>query len=111
MARLGARRSEIRAAMGPAIGLCCFEVEEELAMQFAMRIPGAEEHRRPGRPGKAYLDLRGIVRLQLEASGLDSDRIESVGPCTRCANDRFFSRRAVGGAATGLQMSFIGIEA
>jgi YfiH family protein len=111
MTRLGARPSEIRAAMGPAIGLCCFEVEHELAMKFAARIPGAGAYQRAGRPGKAYLDLRGIVRLQLEAAGLDPGRIENVGPCTRCSNDRFFSRRAVRGAVTGLQMSFIGIEA
>jgi YfiH family protein len=111
MTRLGACRSEIRAAMGPAIGLCCFEVDHELAEQFVTTIPDAGDHRRAGRAGKAYLDLRGIVRLQLEAAGLDPGRIESVGPCTRCANDRFFSRRAAGDAATGLQMSFIGIEA
>ena len=34
----------------------------------------------------------------------------SVGPCTKCAADRFFSRRAAGGVTTGLQMSYIGFR-
>jgi copper oxidase (laccase) domain-containing protein len=48
------------------------------------------------------------VRDQLERSGLAAANITSVGPCTRCTADRFFSRRAAGGKMTGLQMSFVG---
>ena len=53
-----------------------------------------------GRPGKAFIDLRAVVRDQLERSGLAAANIASVGPCTRCAADRFFSRRANGGKMT-----------
>jgi YfiH family protein len=109
MERLGARADEISAALGPSIGGCCFEVDEDLADRFTREVPGAGRHRRPGRPGKAYLDLRAILRGQLMAAGLDAHAIEDVGPCTRCASERFFSRRAAGGITTGLQMSFIGL--
>jgi copper oxidase (laccase) domain-containing protein len=51
------------------------------------------------------------VRDQLERAGLEAVNIASVGPCTRCASDRFFSRRAAGGKTTGLQMSFVGFAA
>jgi len=61
------------------------------------------------RPGKAYLDLRAILRLQLEREGIIPASIVNIGPCTRCANDLFFSRRAAGGTTSGLQMSFIAI--
>lgn len=105
---LGAAPGSIRAALGPSIGPCCFEVDRELADQFASEIPGASRHRREGRPGKAYLDLRAIVRDQLIAAGVAPDAIENLGPCTRCAPDRYFSRRAAGGAVTGLQLSFVG---
>lgn len=108
MVEFGAEPRAIRAALGPSIGLCCFEVDADLARQFAAQIPGADGHSRPGKPGKAYLDLRGIIRDQLGDAGLDPSSIASVGPCTRCANDRYFSRRGVGGATSGLQMSFIG---
>jgi len=105
---LGAPPELIRVALGPSIGPCCFEVDRALADRFAAEIPGAERHRRQGRPGKAYLDLRAIVRDQLIAAGVAADAIESAGPCTRCAADRYFSRRAAGGVVTGLQLSFAG---
>jgi copper oxidase (laccase) domain-containing protein len=96
--------------MGPAIGGCCFEVETELADRFAAEIPDAREHTRAGRSGKAFMSLRSIIRGQLERAGLRPDAILSVGPCTKCAADRFFSRRAAGGVTTGLQMSYIGFR-
>jgi purine-nucleoside/S-methyl-5'-thioadenosine phosphorylase / adenosine deaminase len=106
---LGARPGEISAALGPSIGPCCFEVDEELGARFVREISGAGRHFRPGRAGKVFLDLRAILRDQLIAAGLDPDEIVDLGPCTRCASDRFFSRRAAGGITTGLQMSFIGV--
>jgi YfiH family protein len=122
MVVLGARPASIRAALGPSIGLCCFEVDAVLAETFAREIPGAAALARFGghlppetpaaersvRRSKAYLDLRAILRLQLEREGLKPASITSVGPCTRCANDLFFSRRGAGGVTSGLQMSFIG---
>ena len=111
MAQLGARASDIRAAMGPSIGQCCFEVDAELGERFGREISGAHNHTRAGRPGKAFIDLRAVVRDQLERAGLKAMNIASVGPCTRCASDRFFSRRAAGGKTTGLQMSFVGFAA
>jgi YfiH family protein len=109
MSSLGARPRDIAAALGPSIGLCCFEVDDELAARFVREIAGADRHCRAGRSGKAYLDLRAVLRDQLIAAGLDPPEIALVGPCTRCASDRFFSRRAAGGITTGLQMSFIGL--
>jgi YfiH family protein len=109
MAELGARPEAIRAAIGPTIGLCCFAVDLELAERFAREIDGAAAFARPGRPGKAYLDLRGINRMLLERAGLKPEAIDEVGPCTRCASDRYFSRRGAGGVTTGLQMSFIAL--
>ncbi len=108
MTNLGAHPRDILASLGPSIGLCCFEVDAELADRFKPANHSAQMHTRAGRPGKAYLDLRAIVKDQLQRAGLASDRITNVGPCTRCASDRFFSRRAAGGAVTGLQLSFVG---
>jgi YfiH family protein len=111
MVQLGANPSDIRAAMGPSIGQCCFEVDAELGERFGDEIEGAREHVRTARQGKAFIDLREIVRHQLARAGLAKANISSVGPCTRCASDRFFSRRAAGGKTTGLQMSFVGFTA
>ena len=108
MVALGATRSKIRAALGPSIGACCFEVEQELAARFADRFEEAGRHIRSGPAGKAFIDLRGMLRDMLARCGLDRGAIASVGPCTRCATDRYFSRRAAGGSITGLQLSYIG---
>jgi YfiH family protein len=110
MAALGAHPHRIRAALGPSIGSCCFEVDTELADRFVAQIPTSATCCGPGRPGKRHLDLRAIVRLQLQEAGVAETSIVNIGPCTRCNPDRFFSRRAADGAATGLQMSFIGFE-
>lgn len=109
MESLGVKARDIRAAMGPSIGQCCFEVDEDLAHRFAREIEGAECHSRPGRPGKSHLDLRAIITDQLMHAGVPRESIMNVGPCTKCANDRFFSRRA--NASSGLQVSFIGLRA
>jgi YfiH family protein len=109
MESLGAKSDQIRAALGPSIGQCCFEVDEDLAHRFAREVPNSARHARSGRPGKSHLDLRAIITDQLMRMGLSRESINSVGPCTKCANDRFFSRRA--NASSGLQLSFIGIRA
>jgi hypothetical protein len=129
MIALGAHPSNLRAALGPSIGQCCFEVDKELADRFAaefqtklrlfpfphgkglgVRFPSAAEQNyiKPGRPGKAYLDLRAICRDQLIRAGLSPSNIANVGPCTKCANAQFFSRRAANGQTTGLNLSFVG---
>ncbi|MGH7915453.1 MAG: peptidoglycan editing factor PgeF [Candidatus Binataceae bacterium] len=105
MVRQGARANRIRALLGPSIGPCCYEVDDDLARRFER----AHTHVHPSdRSGKAYLDLRGIVADQLAGAGLEREGIKILGPCTRCEADRYFSRRAAGGSITGLQLSFIG---
>ena len=109
MVRQGARASKTQALLGPSIGPCCYEVDGELAKRFERRFAGTHAHIQPSdRSGKAYLDLRAIVADQLAVASLERDAIQSIGPCTKCAADKYFSRRAAGGTVTGLQLSFIG---
>jgi purine-nucleoside/S-methyl-5'-thioadenosine phosphorylase / adenosine deaminase len=103
MVRQGARASAIRALLGPSIGPCCYEVDEELARRFERRFERCHTHVHPSdRAGKAYLDLRGVVADRLVVAGLERAAVASVGPCTRCESERYFSRRGAGGAVTGL---------
>lgn len=109
MVRQGARTSAIRALLGPSIGPCCYEVDDDLARRFERRFERGHTHVHPSdRPGKAYLDLRGIIADQLAIAGLERAGIQKIGPCTKCESERYFSRRAAGGSITGLQLSFIG---
>lgn len=101
---LAGDRRGIRAAIGPSIGPCCFEVGEEVVAAF----PEHADTLTPGPRGKPHVDLWEINRRQLEAAGVAEDAIEVSRICTRCQAETFFSHRAMGypagrfGAAIGL---------
>lgn len=89
----GAAPQRMRAAIGPAIGGCCYEVDAPVASAMA-GAPWWSEAARPGaRPGRWYLDLRTAVRRQIEAFGVPPSAIEVIPGCTRCQPDLFFSYR------------------
>jgi copper oxidase (laccase) domain-containing protein len=78
---------ELAAAIGPAVGPCCYEVGPEVAEPFAARF-GADVLR--GR----MLDLRESAERALRAAGVP--RVERFDLCTACDSDRFFSHRRQG---------------
>lgn len=88
--------ADIHAAIGPCIGLCCFEVGPEVpdAMRNALGAD-AEPFFEP-RGEKYHVDLKGINRLWLERAGLSA--IDVCPDCTRCQPERFWSHRAAGNA-------------
>jgi hypothetical protein len=74
----------IEAAIGPAAGVCCYEVGEEVHQLFG--TAGTEY--RLGR----NLDLKAIARDQLGRAGVEA--VHDVGLCTICSDPRlFFSHR------------------
>lgn len=98
---LGADPAEIRAAIGPAIGACCYEVGAEVpdAMFASLgeRICGRFIRPADGKVGKYMTDLRGINAALLESCGLRTDRIDISDLCTCCRQDLFYSHRGSGG--------------
>ena len=90
--RYGSNPGEIVAAIGPAIGSCCYEVGKEVADAFG-GYPEALELRN----GKSYLDLKTVNRRQLIESGLREEVIETSSHCTSCERESFFSYRGEGG--------------
>jgi YfiH family protein len=94
------------AALGPAIGPCCFEVGEDVAEPLAAAY-GASVVRRSGTTARPHADLPAAVRIALAAAGASvPDR--QPPPCTRCEPELFHSHRAAGTAA-GRMGAFIGI--
>jgi hypothetical protein len=102
----GTDPADCRAAIGPGIRRCCFEVDTAVADAMADGFPSWEACARANRPGHWLLDLAAINRAMLRAAGVLTDRIEDLGPCTSCRNDLFFSHRAEKGR-TGRMMNFI----
>ena len=101
--REGASPPTLRAAIGPAIGACCYEVGEDLADRFATAF-GEEVVRRDG--PRPRLDLRRAVRHTLLQAGLTDGAIEDVPGCNACEPERFFSHRRDRGG-TGRHLAFI----
>lgn len=83
-------RASIRAWLGPAIGLCCYEVGGEVAAQFA------GDFVRASCEGRYRLDLPAVVRSQLEAAGIPPGNIVAGAACTMCGGERFASYRRDG---------------
>jgi len=94
--------SSWKAWIGPAIGVCCYEVGDDVAQ----RITGvsAPEVAIPGPNGRPHLDLQQAVRLQLLKAGIHD--ITTVGLCTRCEEEKLWSYRREGKGA-GRNVAFI----
>lgn len=103
----GISPERVEAAVGPAIGPCCYEVKEDVSRPLIDRRGKIATECVENREGKTFLDLRRLNRLTLEQAGVPSKQIFDVGPCTSCAAEDFFSYRRER-HETGRQISFIG---
>jgi hypothetical protein len=100
--------SSIRAAIGPSIGRCCYEVDDPVLTLLKQAMPYWSEMIHPQNTGRALLDLRRLNQRQLEEAGLQASRIESVNLCTFCHPALFHSYRREG-RSTGHMTSGIAL--
>ena len=116
-AKFKSQPSDLLAAIGPAIGPCCYEVGAELVIQFTSQFAAAADYfdeprsgeepnplqwlnmMPPGHqppPKNVRLDLPKANRAQLLAAGVHEKNIFSSGLCTACHPSLFFSYRKQG---------------
>jgi polyphenol oxidase len=129
----GTDSRHVRAAIGPGIHACCYEVGTEVREQFESQFAYARElfhevkesdpvrekypllfmtARAPGHgelPPKIFLDLVEANRRQLIDAGVPSKNISASPLCTACRTDLLFSYRAEKGV-TGRMMAVVGIR-
>jgi hypothetical protein len=129
----GSRPRDLKAAIGPGIQGCCYEVGEEVRTEFESQFsyaaslfrelkesdPVREKYpllfltaRAPGHselPKKIFLDLVEANRQQLIAAGIPKNAIETSLLCTNCHPELLFSYRAERGK-TGRLMGVAGIR-
>ncbi len=86
----GSDPTDMIAAIGPAIGPCCYEVGPEVVREVETHL-GAEFLSAKDENGHARFDLWAANRSQLEESGIR--KVEVAGICTSCHKDEFFSHR------------------
>jgi hypothetical protein len=108
--RYGAAADEMSAAIGPAIGGCCYtfgaEHRDAFRARFGARMQDAW-HADEGDASRARLDLRRVCRFALEDAGLPVPLVTELGPCTAEHPDELHSFRRDGPHA-GRQLSYIG---
>lgn len=108
MVKKGADPKEIRAAIGPSIGPCCFEVGSEVKEEFDQTFKGALPTVSSSREGHFMVDLWSANEQVLLGAGLAKEQIFSAKICTFCNNSDFFSHRYTNGRRGSL-MAAIGI--
>ncbi|MDD7444394.1 MAG: peptidoglycan editing factor PgeF [Clostridiales bacterium] len=97
--------SDIIAATGPCICRDCFEVDADLGEKFQSEFgyPGIS---RPGRQGKAYVDLELAAAVQFVEAGIRPESITLMNACTYENRRHFFSHRRDKGI-TGSMAAYI----
>ena len=105
----GTKPEEVLAAIGPAIGPCCYEVGGEVAAEFEEVFPYHIDKILSEVQGKKHLNLWQANRLQLMDIGVKGDHIEMADTCTACKHQWFYSYRADGGT-TGRMAAVIALH-
>lgn len=103
----GTEPAQVVAAIGPGIGVCCYEVGPDVAREFGrgeFEIGRGEFEIE----GRVHVDLAGENRRRLIAAGVASESIDVLPLCTRCRADLFHSWRR-DGAEAGRMVSFVKI--
>jgi purine-nucleoside/S-methyl-5'-thioadenosine phosphorylase / adenosine deaminase len=92
MERLGAKRGQIRAVLGPMIRQANYEVGPDLIARFHAEDSASDRFFRPAvREGHALFDLAGYIAARLQRAAIR--KVEDLGLCTYADTDRFFSFR------------------
>ncbi|HTU11300.1 MAG TPA: peptidoglycan editing factor PgeF [Allosphingosinicella sp.] len=110
MARLGARRERIAAAIGPVIARKSYEVDEGFQRRFLEAEPAHERFFTPGRDGHHQFDIEAFVLARVAEAGIR--HAEALGLDTYADPERFYSyRRAThrGEPTYGRQFSIIAL--
>lgn len=99
----GCDPANIKVAIGPSIGKCCYEVDGpvfEAFMDFGYMFTNTVFLKKEN--GKYMLDLWTANRIILEKAGIKSENICTTDLCTCCNSQFFHSHRASGGSRGNL---------
>jgi len=94
--RFGSARSDLRVSIGPSAGPCCYEVDDPVLDQLRMGWPDWESVVHNHRRHKARLDLKTLIRRQVEGEGVSAPSVSTVNLCTICHDRLFYSYRREG---------------
>ena len=107
----GTDPKDITAAIGPSICRDCYEVSEDVIVQFQDAYPEHiwEKLFYQKENGKYQLDLWEACRQNMMRAGIPEEKIEVTDVCTCCNPGVLFSHRASGGRRGNLA-AFLGLR-
>lgn len=102
----GFNQSDLLFLIGASIGVCCYEVGEDLLTSF-----GEEEVDLVciKKDGKRFMDLKSMVALRLLRNGAKRDRIWLDPTCTSCSSSWLPSYRASKGSC-GRMLALVALK-
>lgn len=103
----GAYTSHIEVVIGPAIGVCCYNIERDRARDFEKKFGESVIEKRNN---EQFLNLSKVVKDILLQIGIKKENIFDSDICTSCHNDEYFSYRREGKDTFGTFVSVIGME-
>lgn len=108
-ANYGTDPKDLVCAIGPAISLCCYEVDKACADNFYAL--GLDDSRFvfPKADGKFMIDLLEANRQILMSCGVKEENITVSDLCTKCNSDLLWSHRATNGRR-GTMSAFMTLE-
>ena len=99
---LGAAPENICAAIGPAIGRCCFETDDDVPEAVTAWLDGDTEGLFVRRAdGKTLVDLRAANARRLRQLGVPAEQIDISEECTFCSHEKYWSHRYTHGQRGG----------
>lgn len=93
-AHFGCRPENIRAAIGPNIGKCCFETDRDVPDAIFALLGAESAHYITQKGDKFHVDLKGVNARLLQRAGVQS--VEISDHCTACNPQLYWSHRKVG---------------
>ncbi|MFZ6034956.1 MAG: peptidoglycan editing factor PgeF [Patescibacteria group bacterium] len=110
MVASGAVLKNIKVAIGPAIGMCCYDVEDDRYFEFRSEFGDYADKIFHRSGGKMHLNLALLNYLLMLEKGIPGDNIDFFPFCTKCDKNRFFSFRRDKKEDFGEMFSFIMIK-
>ena len=104
----GSDPADMLAAIGPCIGQCCFETDDDVPAAMRAALADDAEPYLQRRGVKFHVDLEGLNRQWLLRAGLSPEHIEACHLCTACRPDLFWSHRKMG-KQRGAQIAMISL--
>lgn len=92
----GTRPKDVVMALGPAIGECCYEVDDSCIEPFREHYRGWEGFVTAKSHHRFMLDLLKANEIDGVQAGISKQNIHRSGECTSCNNNRWFSYRKEG---------------